>query len=182
MFKYSTTFLVTDSHRGVFIFSYFTIFCNHCEVVKIETKNLNSKILERFDKLEQVVTDSLQELEDKLNMGEETFLLFNNGLKAYKERHLYDVKVSDSNIVLNKLSEKFRNDKELRYPHRKILEFLLSQYDFDKSEFNEVYFSQLVKEAHLGKNMADSYLSLLKQKSYIQKRTDGYRTYFKIMG
>ncbi len=68
----------------------------------------------------------------------------------------------------------------LQYPHRKILDFLTGEYDPANKRFKESHFSRLVKEARLGKNMAKEYLGLLERKGYIERRTDGYRKYFKI--
>ena len=78
------------------------------------------------------------------------------------------------------MSERVRVDKELHHPHRKILDFLIGEYDPANKRFGESHFSRLVKEARLGKNMAKQYLSLLERKGYIEQRTDGYRKYFKI--
>jgi len=77
-------------------------------------------------------------------------------------------------------TEKIRNDKDLRFPHRKILEFLLGQYDFEKKEWREVNFSRIVREARIGKNKAKSYLTLLETKGYVEKREDGYKKWWRV--
>ena len=130
--------------------------------------------------IEQTLSQNLRDIQNKLDIGRETFLFVNEGLKAYEQRKLKDCQLSPNNSMLNKLYDKIRNDKDLRFPHRKILEFLLGQYDFEKNQFREVHFSRLVIEARVGKNMAGSYLSLLEQKGYIEVRNDGYRKWCRV--
>jgi hypothetical protein len=122
----------------------------------------------------------LKSIEEKLHWGEDTFHFFRDGLGAYRERFLKDTPVSQINSPISNLHNKLLHDKELRFPHRKIIEFLLQQYDFKTNNFEEVCFSDLVKGARIGKNMTNDYLALLEYKGYIQKRSDGYRKFFKI--
>ncbi|MDA2933576.1 hypothetical protein MYX82_04465 [Acidobacteria bacterium AH-259-D05] len=111
-------------------------------------------------------------------LQQDGFQFFNNALRSYKDNLLKETQIKG---LLNKYSERIRCDKDLRFPHRKILDFLLTQYDFSKNEFKEVHFSRLVREARLGKNKAKSYLSLLEQKGYVKQRNDGYRKLFSIL-
>jgi len=71
-----------------------------------------------------------------------------------------------------------RQDKSLRYPHRKILDFLIEQYDYQKGKFREIHFSRIVKECRLGKNKAKEYLDYLAEKGLIDSRSDGYRKFY----
>jgi len=73
-----------------------------------------------------------------------------------------------------------QKNPELRFPHRKILEFLAGQYDYEKKQFKEVMFSTLVKECKLGKNKAGDYLEDLENQGLVKKRSDGYRVWYRI--
>ena len=128
-------------------------------MVTINTQAFQGKILERITNIEHAVSTRLGSIEETLEIAKDTFQIWHDGLRVHN---------------------KIRNDKELGYPHRKILDYLLSQYDFDTNNFKEIHFSKLVKESHIGKNMATSYLTLLVQKGYIRKRGDGYRLFYKI--
>jgi len=116
----------------------------------------------RLDRIAVILAEGFTRLESQLSSSSNNINSAprNNPL-AYNNRHL-------------------RHDKDLRYPHLKILDFLDGEFDSTKNEFKEVHFSKLVKESRVGKNMAKSYLSLLEQKGYIQKRSDGYRIFFKL--
>lgn len=136
--------------------------------------------MQRVIRLEHALVEGFRHVEEKLSPGQETFQLFSDGLRAYKDRLLKEAHVSDSYITLRQLTERIRTDKELRFPHKKILDFLLGEFDPLKSEFREVHFLKLAREARIGKNMASGYLSLLEEKGYVSKRHDGYRKFFKI--
>lgn len=90
----------------------------------------------------------------------------------------YGVTLSAHDKMLSQWSARIRADKTLRFPHRKILDFLLGEYDSAKDEFNEIHFSRLVKASRVGKNMAKGYLAVLESKGYIDRRTDGYRVFY----
>lgn len=100
--------------------------------------------------------------------------IFNHGIFGYKERILNEVKDSP----IERLYRKIRNDVSLRFPHRKILEYLFSLYDYDTNSFKEIHFSKIVKECRLGKNKAKEYLEYLIQKRLVSYRTDGYRKFY----
>jgi hypothetical protein len=145
-------------------------------LVKIKSVNVSSEVLDRISKIEVSLAEGFRNVEAKLSTG--IFEIVNDGLKTHRLNLL-----KDNNITKRiQWLEKIRTDKDLRFPHKKILDFLLDQFDFTKNEFKGIQFSKLVKEAHVGKNMANNYLSLLEQKGYIEKRNDGYRTFFKIRG
>ena len=142
----------------------------------VKRKGLSLEILEGIERIE----DSIGGIEKTVATGQEVLELFNQGLRLYKENLLKKAGISKRNKHLYEWSEKIRNDGDLRYPHRKILDFLSGQWDLSKNQFKEVHFSKIVKEAHVGKSKTNSYLSLLERKGYIQKRDDGYRRFFKI--
>ena len=78
------------------------------------------------------------------------------------------------------LIQVIQKNPALRFPHRKILDFLSRQYDYEKKEFQEVNQSTLVRECRLGKNMAKEYLRDLEVKGLVKRRSDGYRVWCRI--
>ena len=56
----------------------------------------------------------------------------------------------------------------------------MGQYSFTTNQFVAVHLSRLVKLAHIGKNMAKCYLSLLRDKGYVDVNDDGYRKWFRM--
>jgi len=145
------------------------------------TKPINNiEALDIILRYQADLTDSIRRIEEKLSSSEDVFRFFANGLKSYKDKDLQVGKESASKLLINSTAERARNDKELRYPHLKILDCLLRHHDHFKNEFKEVHFSKLVKESRVAKGMAKEYLTLLDQKRYITRRDDGYRVFFKI--
>ncbi|MFQ5787153.1 MAG: hypothetical protein ACE5H1_04155 [Thermodesulfobacteriota bacterium] len=130
--------------------------------------------------METEILDRLGRIETLLALGSEPFAFYADALEAYRKRVLKGQSEESQRHVIDKLRERFALDKELRFPHRKILDSLLSHYDFKKGAFQEIHFSALVEKARIGKSVANRYLSFLESRGYIQRRTDGYRVYFKI--
>jgi len=151
-------------------------------VVLIASSHVNEKIFLKINKIEETLNQRFNQIEERLSLGQDTFLLIRDGLQAYKDRWAQDFQGAATNLSMHKLYEKIRNDKDLRFPHRKILDCLLGQFDFSTKDFKELNFSRLVKEARVGKNMAGSYLRLLEEKGYISVRDDGYRKWVRVKG
>ena len=124
-------------------------------------------ILEKLQSIEQQL-DQLQE------QGRRTFQFFNKALsndKNPKQKNL-----QSKNIIL----EQIYSDPDIRYPHQKIIQYLLNQYDYKLKKYNKIYFSKIVKDARIGKNKAKEYLSLLIDKELLLKSTDGYKVFYEI--
>ena len=151
-------------------------------VVLIASSHVNERIILKINKIEETLNQRFNQIEERLSLGQDTFLLIRDGLQAYKDRWAQDFQGAATNLSMHKLYEKIRNDKDLRFPHRKILDCLLGQFDFSTKDFKELNFSRLVKEARVGKNMAGSYLRLLEEKGYISVRDDGYRKWVRVKG
>ncbi len=139
-------------------------------------EDLTREILHRVQEIGSLKRH-LERIENQLASGQPVFQLLSEGLNNYRDRFVTE---GSTAMLLASVSERVRTDRELHYPHRKILDFLIGQYDPEERSFRESHFSKLVKEARIGKNMAKQYLSLLERKGYIEQRTDGYRKYFKI--
>lgn len=137
-----------------------------------------SAVLTKISEFEQQFSDRLNRIEDRLRVGAETLSFLDDALRQYRDR------CCDEQLRLQaapyQLLARFSTDRELRFPHRKILEQLLRHFDFKHAQFREVQFSRLVKEARISKSGAKDYLSLLKAKNYVRSRNDGYRLFFRI--
>jgi len=126
---------------------------------------------QRIIRLERNLNDKLKGLE-----------VFNKALEIHLKQHQENDQNSKLQNIQDKWHQKVRSDSELRYPHKKIMEKLIGNFDYSTREFKERTFSQLVKDARLGKNKASSYLADLENKGLIQQRSDGYRKLIKING
>ena len=125
-----------------------------------------------------VLNEKLDRIAGLLEPADETFAFFRDGLFDYKERQFKHLKVSQAPLAT--WFTLIQQDNDLRWPHRKLLDVLLRNYDYQSGQFIEVQFSGLVREARVGKNAAKSYLSFLMEKRYIIMRHDGYRKFYRM--
>jgi len=137
-------------------------------------------LFDKISSIENIIQENAELLKKSIRKGEEGHFFINHGIEGYKEKILNELKVSEKSNIKEKLLSTFCNDTTLRYPHRKILDFLIEQYDYQKGKFREIHFSRIVKECRLGKNKAKEYLEFLLKKGLIEYRTDGYRKFYKI--
>ena len=127
-------------------------------------------------KLDELMDTQRRSLE-MLNAQEQ---LTKFGLDGFRERIINEHRKRDAVGFREHLSEIILNDKELRHPHIKILNYLADQYDYSEGRFKEVHFSKIVSECRVGKNKAKGYLDLLVAKGLIESRSDGYRVFYRI--
>lgn len=141
---------------------------------------LYERILDRITSIENNLSQELKRIDDKLSQGQDYFTIINHGLNGYRKN--VEKELSQTNAVrqTRKILLQISEDNEIRHPHKKIIEFLLKQYDHEKQQYKEIPFNKLVRNCHVGKNMANNYLSLLIRKGYIERRSDNYRIYYKI--
>ena len=133
-----------------------------------------------MDQLEKTIEERTKKLKENDDKENEINQLLKYGIEGYKKKILENYKTENSQNPENQTTIKIRNDPSIRFPHRKIIEYLQQQYDHDKQEFKESNFSTIVKKCRIGKNKAGEYLKLLQEKGYITKREDGYRKWYKI--
>ncbi len=126
------------------------------------------------------MAEGFRRIEQRLDKGQPLFEVFHDGIAAYKQHLLAEIPISLAAQLRSKWSERIRSDRQLRFPHRKILDCLLGKFDFQQNQFTEVHFSELVKESRVSKSTARIHLALLEQRGYIERRSDGYRIFFKI--
>lgn len=133
--------------------------------------------LKRIEDAILVLSDQFaKHLEDK---KEQEYLL-NYGLVGFREKIVQSFKEQKAYNPLNLLLQVIRKNPDLRFPHRKILEYLAQQYDYREKQYHEVNHSTIVRECKLGKNLAKKYFNDLEAKGLIARREDGYRVWYRI--
>lgn len=137
-----------------------------------------NNISDRIDSIESIIQNNSQLIEKSLNILNEYNFLFSHGINGYREELLKKYNLKEGFNKKEKIYSQIRNDNSLRYPHKKIMEFLIEQYDYGKDRFKEVHFSKIVKECRIGKNKAKEYLDFLIKKGFIESSTDGYRRFY----
>ena len=106
--------------------------------------------------------------------------VLNSGFELFRQRVQREAWQQHGKRFVDMWLSRVIDDHELRWPHRKILEFLCRQYDWQSNSFAEVHFSSLVRNARISKSRASGFLLHLERKQLIVRRTDGYRVYFRL--
>ena len=142
--------------------------------------NSETQLVRQLSKREGLVLTRLDRIEKALALGQGLFQIVSDGLSSYQDGVLREAGIAETKRVLDGWHDRIRADKDLRFPHQKILKFLLDQYDYARGQFKATHVSRLVREARVGKNMAKGYLALLQNKGYLESWSDGYRTWFRL--
>lgn len=137
-------------------------------------------IADRLDRLEENVT-RLDAIQRSRSAVDDVLGVLAEGLAAYRQRLLREHSVAEAAVAERRLLGRVARDEALRFPHRRLLEALLAQYDAVSGSYGELPFSRLVRVAKVGKSRARGYLSLLERREYVVRRRDGYRTWFRIL-
>ena len=141
------------------------------------TEYISGDMADRLASIDNRLTQGLELLQSLVSASAGLHLV-NDALNAYKDQCFKEADAQKT--IQDTWIRKISADNELTFPHRKILEFLLNQYDYQTQQFKEVHYSKLVRDARLGKNKAKAYLDFLTAKNYIEKRNDGYRVLYKL--
>lgn len=137
-------------------------------------------LFNKINSIELLVHKSTEMLKETLTISKQHQFLIANGINGYKQKIIRDFKIKEKSTPKEALYQKIRHDMSLRHPHRKILHFLIKQFDYQAGVFREAFFSQIVKECRLGKNKAGEYLDFLVARGYLRKREDGYRVWYSV--
>ncbi len=124
------------------------------------------------------MSQRFDQIEARLKRGRDTLVLLDDALKLYRDRHLNDQLKLRS--APHRLLSVFATDPDLGIPHRKILEYLLRQFDYDAQCFSCVATTKLAKCARVGSGRLLQYMELLVRKGYVVQGSDGYRVTYKI--
>jgi len=147
-------------------------------MAKFNSAEAYSHLFEKMTNVENLMMKTTKMLRESLSTGKEHHLLIRHGIEGYRDRIIREFKLRENTYPKEKLYALVRQDKSLRYPHRKILSFLIEQYDYTEKRFCEVHFSRIVKECRIGKNNARQYFEFLLDKGLIETRSDGYRRFY----
>ena len=132
--------------------------------------------------IEQLLKQSEQRLIQRLEAVRDTLearlwplSILEQGLKAFQKECRKNV-VGTTDVVLL-WRARITQDPEITYPQRKILDRLLERHDPITGAFKPVQFTQLVRDARVGKGRTNGYLEPLIRKGIVRKWSDGYRTF-----
>lgn len=151
-------------------------------MLKINSAKELSNLYSKIESIKVILIKNAEMLKESLSIGREHYFLINNGIEGYKRKISNGFNAKEKTLIKEKLFEMIRKDNTLRHPHRKIMNFLIEQYDYGQGKFREVHFSRIVKECRLGKNKAKEYLDLLVEKGVLETRSDGYRRFYWVRG
>ena len=133
-----------------------------------------------FGRIDKTVSEKLEPIRKLLEERREYDFVVKHGLEGFRNKIL---KAHNEKLEFHPqawLLLVLQKNPELRFPHRKILDFLSRQYDYEKKEFQEVNLSAIVRQCRLGKNKAAEYLRDLEEKELLRRREDGYRVWYKV--
>jgi len=140
----------------------------------------NGNLYHKIENIEYNILKNSEMLKESLSIGRQHQFVFENGIMGLRRKIIGDYKLKERSTPIEALYTQIRQDKALRHPHRKILDYLIDRFDYQAGSFREAHFSKIVKECRLGKNMAKQYLEFLISRGYLKKRSDGYRVWYSI--
>lgn len=123
------------------------------------------------------IRSDLGRIESQIALGSGFFEVFSSGLESFRRKSIAHLRELNAQQLWQ---VRFQADADLRYPHRKILECLLRHFNDATRDFDELCFSDLVRNARVSKSRAKQLLIVLEAKGYIRRRDTGYRTYYRI--
>ncbi len=130
----------------------------------------------------KVIEQKLDRIEAKLASLEESLAIFKYGAQEIKKKHMEEYKAQGKLHKIDfqhKLFALIRQDANLSEPLRKVMEFMISQFDDSKHNFKDLTFSQIRKEAPVSGGKLSGYLNELVERGLLIKRDDGYHSYYK---
>ena len=141
-------------------------------------QQLFEQVILTVQRLEHALSDQLEPIRKDAEQRSEMDFVVRHGIEgfrrkietAYEQQAAFNPQAWVAQIV--------QKDPSLRFPHRKILEFLARQYDYQEKRFKVVNYSRIVKECRLGRRRAKGYLQELGTKQVISRSTDGCRIFY----
>ena len=142
-------------------------------------KTSHNLILTQSKAIRSENRDGFQKLFDAIEADREAVRLISDGLKAHRDRHFEKTPLP---ALSNELLRLFWTDKSIKWPHRRILNFLARQWCFTRREFKEVHQNQIVRDAQVSRSMIKRHLSELVNKGLIERREAHGRILYRISG
>lgn len=142
-------------------------------------KRSTKKILDQGMQIESINREGFRQLAQALEQDREAVRLISDGLRAHRERHFENTPIP---ALSNDLLRLFWTDKSIKWPHRRILDFLAQQWCFTKHEFKEVHQNEIVKQANISRSMIKQHLTHLLDRGLIERREGHGRIFYRING
>ena len=150
------------------------------DTANIHVQRLFKDILAGIQRIEETVSERIEPIKKQLDKNSEYEYVIKYGLEGFRNKILNSQKEKQAFNPQTWEAQLVQKEPSLKFPHRKILEYLSRQYDYENNKFKEVNFSSIVRECKVGKNRALQYLRFLERKGMIKQRNDGYRVWYKI--
>lgn len=125
----------------------------------------------------------LEEVKIKQEDLEESLSIFKYGHEHLKQKHVEEYKKSGRLHEIDfqhKMLIDLRDDKDLNKAEKEVLEFLTKLFDGKNHRFGEISYRKLEKQSPIAKSNLPKVLKSLIDKWKITKRSDGYRTFYKV--
>ena len=132
-------------------------------------------IEQRLDRIEQSMSHQLRDIHDKIENATRIAQLIEHFLDFNQRQEALPIHERSSHLQTAAAS-----NRSLRWPHRKILDFLLNQVDPQTCSYKPVQTSTLIRAARIGKQAAANYLADLIESGFIVRWSDGYRVFYRI--
>ena len=144
--------------------------------LQILIKDLNSEV----KRIGKNIAEKIEPIKKYIEGNGEYDKLIKYGIEGYRNSIIKSIETKEVFNPQSWLFNAIKDNQSLRFPHRKILEYLSQKYDYNSKSFKEINYNKIVKECRIGKNKAKEYIKLLIDKGFIKERFDGYRVWYKI--
>ena len=134
-------------------------------------KYLHTSMTNGFETLAIIVKKEVKNESKAISLMDEAMLAYK--AKCFKE-------AGANKLLHSTWTRIIETDVGLSRQHHRIITYLLSRYDDQTDTFHEAHFSDIVRNAHIGRGHAKRYLDHLVEKKYITKRKDGYRVFYRL--
>lgn len=135
-------------------------------------------IINKVDSIQKLEAEEINLLKKLAKKNEHKEYLISHGIEGFEKFIIENLEKTIKDDTTNRLYAVFMKDKDLSHPHKKVLLFLLDQYDYENNSFGSIHFSELVKKCKIGKNKAKEYLDFLTGKGFVDRVDDGYRVWY----
>ncbi len=123
-----------------------------------------------------------QKTEEKLLEMEESLEIFKYGTKAIKDKHIEEYRKKGKLEEIDfqhKLILLIRQDKGLTEPHKRLMEFMINQFDDLSHKFKEVPYKDIKRGAPVSESRLSKYLKDLVEKGFLIRKGEGHHVFYK---
>lgn len=145
----------------------------------MDLKHSTDQLLTQARAIESANREGFARITSALENDRDAVRLISDGLKAHRDRYFANTPLP---FLSNEHLRLLWTDKSIRWPHRRILEFLARQWCFNKREFKEVHQNEIVRQANIARSTIKNHLTVLLEKGLIERREDHGRIFYRING